>query len=259
MANTYQILNGDALLSFFPEHILSGEIIVARECLVDGPVGGNTLDDFWKIRADFIASEYDEPTESYFEDVAAEFDKILHIPQDSEVNLWFEEDLFCQVNLWFCISLLRDAWNHGKIHIVKPPLRNKAPDWRGFGALDRDGLAKAYQDRKQLSLAELHLLNDLWIAYKTGDRQSLEVLKNTSTSNFPFLSEVVQAHLDRFSVDNLSGRPERVLKNIMQEKKTSDFRIIFPEWSAREGIYGFGDSQVESILKKLPEYNGQQS
>ena len=41
---TFHILNGDALKSQFPERIL-GEIIVARECLVDGPVEGHRLTD----------------------------------------------------------------------------------------------------------------------------------------------------------------------------------------------------------------------
>ena len=60
MSQTYHILNGDALLDFFPESILSGEIIVARECLVDGPQDGETPEAFWETRANFIAGEYGE-------------------------------------------------------------------------------------------------------------------------------------------------------------------------------------------------------
>ena len=60
MSQTYHILNGDALLDFFPESILSGEIIVARECLVDGPQDGETLETFWETRSNFIAGEYGE-------------------------------------------------------------------------------------------------------------------------------------------------------------------------------------------------------
>ncbi|MEO6284651.1 MAG: DUF1835 domain-containing protein [Dyadobacter sp.] len=254
MPNTFHILNGDALLDFFPENILSGEIIVARECLVDGPVTGDTLDEFWQTRAAFIATEYDEEQAVYFDDVVTEFNKITSIPDGSEVNLWFEEDLFCQINLWFCISLLLGISDTLRVNVVKPLLKDGKPDWRGFGALDRNDLATAYQERSRLSTTEIKLLADLWKAYKTQNRVELEKLGNAEAPNFPFLNEVVQAHLDRYSEDNLSGRPEKVLKDIIAQKNTNDFKTIFQEFSAREGIYGFGDWQIESILKKLREF-----
>ncbi|TDE18252.1 DUF1835 domain-containing protein [Dyadobacter psychrotolerans] len=254
---TYHILNGDALLDFFPETILSGEIIVARECLVDGPQNGETLEEFWETRASFIAGEYGEEKEFYFLDVVPEFNKIALIPEGSEVNLWFEEDLFCQVNLWFCVSLLTRISATLKINLVKPPLLDEKADWRGFGALDRDGLAKAYQERQRLTAGEVKLLSDLWVAYKKQNRAELENLSGIYAPHFPFLHEVVKAQLDRFSNDKSSGRPEKVLKEIILDKKTQDFKTIFKEFGAREGIYGFGDWQVESLLKKIPEYQPQ--
>jgi len=254
MSKTYHILNGDALLDLLPETILSGDVIVARECLIDGPLNGETLEKFWETRANFIATEYEEERESYFHDVVPEFNRIMLIQEKSEVNLWFEEDLFCQVNLWFCISLLNRISDQIKINIVKPPLKDGRPDWRGFGALDRDELAKAYQDRQRLRHEEIDLSVKLWIAYKNQDKSAMAELGNQKTVNFPFLQEVIQAQLDRFSEDNLSGRPERVLKDIILTTSTKEFKNIFKEFSIREGIYGFGDWQVESILNKLPEY-----
>ena len=254
MSRTFHILNGDALLEFFPESILSGEIIVARECLVDGPVTGKTLEEFWETRAGFIASEYEEDKESYFFDVVSEFNRISLIPPGSEVNLWFEEDLFCQVNLWFCISLLVNVADQLKINIVKPPLKDGQPDWSGFGGLDRNELAGAYQGRQKLSMADIKLLANLWNAFKTNNRSELKNLASEKSDHFPFLQEVVQAQLDRSSEDNLSGRPEKALKNIMLQNDTKDFKTIFKVFSLQEGIYGFGDWQVENILNKMPEF-----
>jgi hypothetical protein len=250
---TYQILNGDALLDLLPENILSGEIIVARECLVDGPVTGDTLPDFWQTRASFINSEFQEEKETYYSDVVTEFDKIAAIPAGSEVNLWFEEDLFCQVNLWFSVSLL-GAIDNLKVNLAKPPLTDNRPDWRGFGAMDRDALAKAYQNRTRLTTQDINLLSNLWLAYKNNDRTRLAELAANPPEHFPFLNEVVRAHLERQSDDNKSGRPENTLREILKETTDHQFKNIFREFSVREGIYGFGDSQVESILNRLPEY-----
>ncbi|WP_211277476.1 hypothetical protein [Nonlabens spongiae] len=45
MNTHYHILNGDALKEQFPKTI-PGKIIVGRECLVDGPVQGDSLSAF---------------------------------------------------------------------------------------------------------------------------------------------------------------------------------------------------------------------
>jgi hypothetical protein len=43
----YHILNGDALKGQFPSEI-PGQLIVARECLVDGDVSGESLSEFFR-------------------------------------------------------------------------------------------------------------------------------------------------------------------------------------------------------------------
>ena len=43
--------------------------------------------------------------------LVSEFEKIQNIEEGVDINLWFEDDLFCQVNFWFVISLL-SSLNH---------------------------------------------------------------------------------------------------------------------------------------------------
>lgn len=243
---TFHILNGDALLDKFPADILTGEIIIARECLIDGPVSGKTFEDFCKTRAHFIHETYEEETDAYFNDVASEFARIKAIPAGSEVNFWFEDDLFCQINFWFCVSLLKPVFNSIQAYIIKPAMDEKAPDWRGFGMMDHHLLADAYQNKLQLSSADLTLFDSLWTAYQNNDKPALATLSANRSDKFPMLKMVVQAQLDRDI-----NRPLHVLQAIVQEKQTTDFNIIFREFSKRAGIYGFGDWQVEKLLKAI--------
>ena len=46
MKKEYHILNGDALKELFPEDI-KGTLIIARECLIEGNVDGDTFDSFF--------------------------------------------------------------------------------------------------------------------------------------------------------------------------------------------------------------------
>jgi len=89
------ILNGDALKDQFPPS-LKDELIVARECLVDGNVTARSLDELFEARATYLKESYGSTEEFYRNSVITEFKKIISLPDDSTINLWFEDDLFCR-------------------------------------------------------------------------------------------------------------------------------------------------------------------
>lgn len=99
MLKQYHILNGDCLFKIFPKN-LQGEIIIWREALIDGPV---SRDNFFQDRERFISENYSAEG-NYSEMVLKEFEKISNISENEKVFLWFEEDAFCQVNLWFLLA-----------------------------------------------------------------------------------------------------------------------------------------------------------
>ncbi len=156
MINQYHILNGDSLKEQFPKS-LQGEIIVAKECLVDGSVKGNNLTDFFKTRAKFISSNYDGYNEQdYFEKAVPEFQKMQNIPDNTDINLWFEDDLFCQVNFWFVINILSKSHRNNQFFLIRP----KSHSQYGFGGLNQLELISIYKNR--IALTELDTLARLW-------------------------------------------------------------------------------------------------
>jgi hypothetical protein len=75
---------------------------------------------------------YKVSTEDYLNKTVTEFEKLNHLPDHSEVCLWFENDLFCQANMWFVISILANQPTL-KIFRIFPVIENKADLWKGFG------------------------------------------------------------------------------------------------------------------------------
>ena len=244
----YHILNGDALAHSFPDAYIEGEIIVVREALIDGDLTGDTLLDFWQSRARFLGVSESE----YQKMVVTEFKKIIGAPQNSEFNLWFEYDLFCQVNMWFVLSLINDLPVKKKVfaaytsHLKKSDLQF----WNGFGPANSDELKACYAHRILLDEKDLDFGNALWKAYKSGDLKQLENLSTTPPQGFPYLHEVVKAHLDRFPKDGSKGRPEEVIEDITKNIST-DFHKVCGEFWKRESIYGFGDTQLKSLYDKV--------
>src|SRR5688572_29409796 len=102
----YHILNGDCLAEQLSQTKINQDFIVCRECLMDGNLRSDNIADFWKIRSAYISDAYQVSGKDYFKKTVSEFEKIINLPDHSEVCLWFENDLFCQVNMWFVISLL---------------------------------------------------------------------------------------------------------------------------------------------------------
>ncbi|WP_055149423.1 hypothetical protein [Jiulongibacter sediminis] len=117
----YHILNGDALTPTFRETGLKGEVIIAREALMDGDLSGET----WQAFLENRARVHGVSPEEYQKNSGAEFDKIRNAPEDSVFHLWFEYDLFCQVNFWFFLSLIyvlpenRKVWAYLQIQLLQ--------------------------------------------------------------------------------------------------------------------------------------------
>ena len=251
---THHILNGDCLADHLKETNLNGDYIICREALIDGPIQSGNLETFWSARAAYIQETYHDNTENYFSRVVPEFLKIRSISPDAEVCLWFEHDLFCQVNMWFVMSLLYKDGIKRNISRVFPVVHDANDVWKGFGVADATMLEQAFAHRIILKDDDLKLGNDLWKAYCAHDFDALKELATSGSKAFKFLPEVCKAHIERFPEGNQWSRPERVLLELI-DQSNGDFAEVFAAFSEREGIYGFGDLQVRIMYDRLRKQN----
>lgn len=240
------ILNGDALKELFPNS-LNGELIVARECLVDGDVSANSLEELFEIRTSYLSETYSSENGFYRNEVVPEFKKIISLPEHSVINLWFEDDLFCQVNLWFVSHLIHNFITPSRVFLVRPHTDIRF----GFGGLNSDGLENAFKSKVRLSDNDLKLFSSLWELYQNQNHTGILELAVKHSEMFPFLKDAAKANLQRFPSDGSLGRPEQTLLDIMKETGSDEFGPVFREFYKRESIYGFGDLQVKRLFDEL--------
>jgi hypothetical protein len=239
LKNILNITNGDYLADQLKKTSIEGEMIICREALVTGPLQAENLEDFWKIRSEFILKDYKASQNSYYKKVVSEFEKIMQIAEGSEVNLWFEDDLFCQVNLWFCVPLLQ----HKDIKIYRIfPKTGKEDHWKGFSVSKNSDLEDAFQSRVLFQEKDIKLALNLWKAYQNNDRESLKKFSENQSDCFHYLDEVIDTYLHT--------DPEVFIKNLM-EKGITDFNDIFEKFRDELGIFGFGDLQVKTFYDKI--------
>lgn len=243
MKKHFHILNGDALKSQFPREI-SGTQIVVRECLVDGNVGGATTEQLYETRAKFIAESYPDSSEDdYFNKSVTEFNEIQAIPNGSSICLWFEDDLFCQVNMWFVLYLLKE--HKSELFLVRPKVHTSF----GFGGLSEEKLVQLHQEKQSVSRRDE--LATLWTYYQHANEKAMLKVAVELDSVYPFLLPAVQAYEDSIAKEDSPGRPIEVLMQIKKDLNTKEFGPIFKEFCQREPIYGFGDLQVARLLKGM--------
>ena len=249
MKKQYHILNGDSLQQQLPKSI-QGEIIVTRECMLDGDISGDTLNEIFATRAQFMADNYAGCTvKEYRSKTITEFEKMLQIETDSEINLWFEDDLFCQVNFWFVIHFLKESNKTNPLFLIRPLAHSPY----GFVGLNKQELISIQENR--IPLTDIEKLAQFWSFYQKNDFEELLKISRSLDSKYPFLLPAVQAHIDSEPKNGDNGKPAESLIKIMKELKTDKFGPIFMEFCKRESIYGYGDLQVKRLINKIQTKN----
>ena len=241
----YHILNGDSLKEQLQD--LAVEKIVLRECLVEGNSQGDSLEEIFANRTLFFEKEYEVSPAEYQQKSIGEISKITAIENGATVYLWFENDLFCQVNFWFSIHVLFHLRKDISLFLVSPI----KDTWMGFGALNYDELLQSFENKKELTKVDQESIAELWSAFQKSDWNILRTNAKKLSSKIDQIGKVIEAHIERFPIDKKYGRPEESIQKIMTSLDNPSFSNVFRTFSQTEGIYGFGDLQVKRIMKEM--------
>ncbi len=245
MAKEYHILNGDCLKDQLQD--LEAEKIVLRECFVDGNAQGDSLEEIFTNRFPFFQKQYNVTAEEYQQKSILEISKITQIEDGANIYLWFENDLFCQVNFWFAIHTLFQLGKNIAVFLVSPI----KDSWMGFGALSYDELLQSFENKKELSKTDHEAIAKMWTAFQKSDWTHLRANAKKLKSKIDYIEAVVEAHIERFPTNKKYGRPEESIQKIMAELDDPSFANVFRTFSKEEGIYGFGDLQVKRIMERI--------
>ena len=260
------ILNGDGLKHVLEKLLpgqIPGEFLTMCECLMDGPVIGGANEDlslFFEQRTRFLqelypgldADEYDKLGQS-------EFQKMRQIQKKSVICLWFERDVFCQVNLWFVAWIINQYVEQPHVYLIEPG--PKSP--YAFNGLSAAEIYDVFEQRIRIDPEQLSALAMLWQHYVAGNRVGLKQSALKLSEPFLFIPEAVQAHLDREAKGSSLGRPMDTLREIMVEQGleqgskpiSNNFGPIFQEFCCQEAIYGYGDLQVLHMVEQLQRWS----
>ena len=241
------VLNGDALGDRFPE-VLSSNPIICRECLIEGPVSHRISDLFFDARKSYLTQRFPESGLDYEKDVLTEIEKLIHYKSANEINLWFEDDLFCQLNFWFLITLLKQQKYPGRLYLVRPDNDLE----KGFGGSDNVALIDCYKNRLLLEDSLIADIVSIWEAYAQRDLDSLKRNCEKAHKTYTFISNAIQALINHKFLAN-EGHVYSTLRKIINEVGSREISVVYPIFSTALPVYGFGDLQVQKLIDDISE------
>ncbi|HWZ04055.1 MAG TPA: DUF1835 domain-containing protein [Mucilaginibacter sp.] len=251
------ILNGDSTAISFEETGLDGDILVWREVLSEGPVEEDvTSASFWRNRSEWICKGVNETPENYQHNVLDQLAKLEEAYD--EINLWFEFDLHCQVNLIGVMTYLNQKTDLSSpaIYLICPADFPGKENFMGMGELSADELEYLYDNiRVQLSEMDFLLAGEAWRVYVSQNVEKLiEFLKTTEFwGNMHLLKPALEAQLKRLLVNEKGlNYIEQKLLDIYNIGLRTKHEIYGIFWKT-EKIYGMGDLQIDIYLNRLQE------
>ncbi|CAL2092480.1 DUF1835 domain-containing protein [Tenacibaculum sp. 190524A05c] len=253
MSSFLHITNGDVTTEILNNLNIEGEIITWREMLCEGKTTTDVgSEDFWKTRYDFFSNAYQVTKKTFIDFTLKEYRKLCKQNQD-EIILWFDYDLFCQVNMLAVVSWLKKFRKGRKITIVQAGNSENYDKLVGFGHLSKEELLNLYNNRIQLTQDDIEYADYIWQLYCSDSPLRLETVhKFNPSSPFIYLSDAISAHLKRFpSVENGLNQIENTIIKAVNQSELKTENDLIRKLLTEQETYGFGDIQYKNKIKEL--------
>jgi len=253
MPNTLHILNGDSTLHQFNKSGIEGDTYVWKEVLSDGPVHADFGSDlFWSHRDQFMSAEFELEEGQYQNTCITPFKTMEQsLSSYDEVVLWFEYDLFCQINMLALIHWLGKQKNDRANSLVCIGKIDASDRLFGLGEIEGSQYPELFNSRLKLGSREFEFCSDVYETYCASDPTDLYNYVLMSLSELPYLPDALDTHFRRFPYKEtgLTEIEQQMIDFIGSGE--SDQRKLVGKMLSWQKYQGFGDLQYFNILEGM--------
>jgi hypothetical protein len=258
MSKILHILNGDNTLPILEKSKIKGDVVVWREMLCEGPLHKEVgSDEFWMSRYSYFEKELEINRLEYYDKSISEIVKLEDVSNYKDIVLWFEFDLFCQVNLLAACTYLLDNYvkkaNYYLICTGSVKGKEQLQSLSDFTPIEFNTL---FENKISLSKSSLQFAKESWNLYVENNIDKLKSFDFNQNSKFQYLQLAINQHLKRFPVENgLNQIQNKILKIInsgVSNKNNIVKELLLSQ--KKNTVYGFADLQYLLKLKKLKAY-----
>jgi DNA-binding transcriptional MerR regulator len=234
------VTNGESAGNTLRQTGLGGAVLSWQDVLHDGPVPAVPPAELRVVRARFL-SECGWGSERSLLDAFERRDRLVEhaLEARTQVVLWFEPDLYDQLQLLQVLALAGEA----ELELIQAN--------EDLGPLPAEGLEALWPDRRPVTDEMRALARDAWDAFRAPEPAGLAELLERDTSALPHLGSAVRRLLEELP-DVRTGltRTERQLLEPLLDGPKRPFELYLAS-QAREDAAFLGDAWAWKRLAEL--------
>ncbi|WP_316862565.1 DUF1835 domain-containing protein [uncultured Cohaesibacter sp.] len=239
---TLIITNGDKAAHLLEEANIGDRILPWRDVLHEGPVPDADDGLFATIRAQTLADGNVITTEMVESDFRERLDLIRSHQQFDRIELWFEHDLYDQLQILQCLDMLNRFGRINNVIIVQ------TQTYLGMQSADTIG---RFQDLALPVLDRMFAFaSRAWKAYVSEGPEAINQLRSEPIPGFPFLKQALLRLLQELpGPDGLSRTERQIIYTL--DRGVSRPGMLFAQVLNMEEAAFLGDWAFFNILSSL--------
>jgi DNA-binding transcriptional MerR regulator len=209
------VTNGESAGNTLRQTGLGGAVLPWQDVLHEGPVPSGRRPELLEARAAFLSECGWGSRQAILSSLRRRDAQFLGaLAGGRDVVLWFEHDLFDQLQLVDALALAADAGASPDL-IVVDAFPGK-PSFRGLGELTADELETLWPTRRPAGLETLAAGRAAWEAVRSADPRALAEWASVDSGELPFFGAAAARLLEELPApgDGLSGTERRALEAI---------------------------------------------
>lgn len=229
------ITNGDSAVARLREAGIEAEFLPWRDALHDGPVpGGLLLEALSIVRAQFLAKEFGLPLTDVIRQFANRDALARNHGQYERVELWFEHDLYDQLQLIELLNFFAEEQRAEALFLVQ------ADDH--LATQSADSLHTLAETAHPVDPVQVEAAKRCWAAFTASTPEKLAALSLADLPALPHLAPALRRLLHELPAvtSGLSLTEERALSALAQDPQTVS--ELFAATQAQETARFLGDA-----------------
>ena len=244
------VTNGESAGNTLRQTALGGAVLPWQDVLHVGPVPAVPRRELLRLRAEFLAAAGWGSRRAILGSLERRDSQLAGAFRDEiEIALWFEHDLYDQLQLLDVLALAHEAGAAPELVVVGSfPGRQT---FRGLGELTAGELETLWPERRRAAAGTLAAAAEAWEAFRAPDPSALAELAQRDEPELPFLAPALRRLLEELPApgDGLSGTERRALTAIAAGHATP--REAFLAAQNAEAAPFLGDTWFYAALVEL--------
>jgi hypothetical protein len=250
--STLHLTNGDCTVETLRKTGLGGDVFAWRDALHEGPVPAGDRVALRGARAGFLADSGWGSRARLERELRARDERLAAALGERPVVLWFEHDLYDQLQLLEILSFVDESHVHSELLtlIVIDSFPGR-PGFKGLGELDAGELESLWPERRALSAQDLAAGRRGWAAFTAPDPDALEEAWRAPGAGLPLLPAALRRLLEEYpGVGDGLSRSERQILQAVEAGAEDPMSVFHSTVAAEESPYS-GDVQVWDKMRAL--------